>query len=800
MRRKLLGTTAVLLIETVLGTSVHAQDASGDAVMFEEITVTATRRSQSVTEIPSNITAVSGDRLEKAGISDISGLVRAVPGLALFDEGPRTSGNRNNFVIRGLNANPANNNDDNPSLVQPSVSTYLGETPVFFPLKLVDLERVEVLRGPQGTLYGAGSVGGTIRFIPKKPDFEEFTVDVNLETSLTKSASDPSFDGYITVNAPVSDKAAVRFTGGYEYTSGFIDAVGLIQQEGTARNPGGPVLADPDDFVGSGAAFAEVEKDHNDARAAFFRGAALFEPSDNVEIQLNYAYQEVEADGRYEDNPNYGTGEDYVSYKAYTDPQDSRIHLINGDVQVDLGFARLTSATSYADVKTDSVSESSGFLRTNLASYYFGFPRLYSPIVRHQRTKTFTQEVRLVSNGDGMFDWTIGGYYMKRKLSFDLLQTMAGISDYTNAIFGLDADPLDFSDVLAEGRTDETFQDLAGFGELTLHATDRLDVTIGARVFHQKTEGEAGIPLPYASRTTSFFYAINPLDDYLLGGYNSYEQSSTDAIFKANVAYTIDDDTLVYATWAQGFRPGGANALPLIDPFGNDNSDIMEYESDTATNYEIGVKGRLADQFTYTVTLFQVDWDDFQTILYSPFGQNYVDNVPGARSRGVEAEVYANLSENLSLMLGYAYVDAETTADFYYTFGNPDTLVPTGTTLPGSSKHALTVSLDYLVPGEVLGGQFALHGDLSYRSKTATGFVDIENFVQDGYIELDDFTVLNASISWRKDDWDISLFGENLTNSRGTTQGLSAEQMGEMDQSRGVIRPLSVGLRLKLSL
>src|SRR5690606_10460298 len=146
-----------------------AQETEPQVTRIDEVLVTATRRVQSVQDVPSNISVVSSELLLQTGISDPAGLIRVVPGLSLVNEGPRGSGNRNSFSLRGMNVERLSNNDDNPAINQATVSTYLGEVPLFFPLKLVDLQRVEVLRGPQGTLYGAGSVGGTLRFIPNAP-------------------------------------------------------------------------------------------------------------------------------------------------------------------------------------------------------------------------------------------------------------------------------------------------------------------------------------------------------------------------------------------------------------------------------------------------------------------------------------------------------------------------------------------------------------------------------------------------------------------------------------------------------
>lgn len=783
-------TTALASLIALPSGAALAQAANGG---LEEIVVSATRRSESVLKVPTNISAVTSLTLDRVGVTDISGLTRLVPGLNMFDEGPRSSGNRNTFNLRGLNANTAFNNDDNPSLIQQSVSTYLDETPMFFPLKLVDMERVEVLRGPQGTLYGAGSVGGTIRFIPKKPDPSAFTAEVTLEGSMTKAASDPSFDGYATLNIPLSDTAALRVSGGHEYMSGFIDAAGLIEHTGTPMNPGSPIPADPTDPIGSAEATAPVVKDHNDASVTFLRSSLYLQASDTIDVTLNYAYQRNKADGRYEDNPNFGTGEDYMNYKAYMDPQKSEIHLVNGDIEMDLGFARLTSSTAYADTKVDSATDGSGFLRTNLAYYYFGFPRLYAPIAKHQKMDTFSQEVRLVSQGDNTVDWIIGAFYLKQNLDFNWVQSLDGISDYTNAVFGLNP-PLDFSDILAYGINDESFRDLAAFGEVTWHVTDRLQVTGGVRVFDQKTKGTRGIPLPYASNTTSFFYYIDPLDEFLLGGVETVDSSSSDSIFKLNVAYDINDDTLVYATWAQGFRAGGGNALPLIDPFGNDNSGILEYNPDKVDNYELGIKGSVDGRISYSATLFNIEWKNFQTVLFTPFGVSYVANVPKARSRGLEAEIFASLTPDFSVQASYSYVDAETRTDFLLTDGDPTTLIASGTALPGSSKHSFTVAADYAVAVNAVS-EVLVHADMAYRSSSHAGFVDIPTSASENYVELPGFAVFNASVSWKTDQWRLTLFGENLSNARGSSLATATDFGGPRYEARGVIRPRTIGVR-----
>ena len=210
---------------------------------LEEIIVTATKRDQSVTDVPYNISVLTGELIDQLGVSEPQNFLRAIPGLSTFNEGSRVGGNNNNYQLRGLNVNPSMNEDDNPMLQQPTVTTYLGEVPMYFPMKLFDLNRIEVLRGPQGTLYGAGSVGGTVRFIPNKPSYEEDTIDLQAQMSSTSHSSDSNYDFNVTANISMSDTFAFRGTFGHQKLGGFIDAVGLVKQEGTPRDTGAVVLA-----------------------------------------------------------------------------------------------------------------------------------------------------------------------------------------------------------------------------------------------------------------------------------------------------------------------------------------------------------------------------------------------------------------------------------------------------------------------------------------------------------------------------------------------------------------------------
>jgi len=800
LKIKLLISSASIAAGSLVPSMTYAQEGvAPQPTDIQEIVVTAGRRSQLLTDVPSNISAVTGEMLEGSGVTDLSNFTRLTPGIVILDEGPRVSGNRNTLIIRGLNANGMNPNDDNPSNTQEAVSTYFGETPVFFPMKLVDIDRVEVLRGPQGTLYGSGSVGGTVRIIPKAPDLTAVSGEATAEVSFSNHSGDTNYDVYAMLNLPLSSTMALRMSGGYQHLGGFIDALSLVEMDRNGKfDPGAPVLADPSDPLTSPAAAAPARKDVNDGNISYFRAAMLFEPSDTFDATLRYAYQKVTVDDRYSHNPYFGEEENYLHYKDNLDPQAAEIHFASLDVNVDVGFAQMTSATSYSESRTKSLSDSSPFLRTNIPQYYFGFPRLISPIYREQTRKVFTQEVRLVSNAGGSVDWLLGGYYNRNDLDFMMDQRMPGISDYVNALYGL-SPRLDFGDVLAYGGQDKVTDETAIYGELTWHTTDRLSLTGGFRAFKLSTEGTGGIPIPFASRTLAWFYG-DPLDDFLLGGIEPISYDDDGVIFRLNASYDIDDNTLLYATWAQGYRAGGGNALPKIDAGGNDNSPLLTYGSDSVNSYEIGLKGQF-NRMSYSATGFWIDWIDMQQQLVGPMGVSYVGNVPGARSRGIELSLSGAVTDRLNLALGYSYTDAEVTEPFLLSASRPGTVVPAGSPLPGSSKHIATASIDYRLPiSEGVG--LSLHGDLSHRSSSQSSFTDIDilvggvdTYVGDNFFRFSPATVLNLSATLDFDRYSLTLFANNVTSELGTNSATTSEFFGDRSQSYGILRPATVGLR-----
>ncbi len=288
--------------------------AESQQPQLAEIVVTAQKRTQSLQDVPYNISAINGDTLRDNGVVSINTLTQVVPGLMNVDEGPAERAGNNNFTLRGLRTDPPGGGSGGVSyqnLTVSPVSTYYGETPVFFQLPLDDLERVEVLRGPQGTLYGSGAQAGTIRFIPKRPVFDQFSGEVSAEGSYTQYSPNGNGSVHGMVNIPLADHLALRLVAGEDHLGGFINAVDRVQLDAK----GVPVPSIPGDLT-SGFVLDPVQKGTNSSDQYFARAALRWQPADAIDVQLEYLHQHTAmADSQW--GSAHGGGPFDASFGAY---------------------------------------------------------------------------------------------------------------------------------------------------------------------------------------------------------------------------------------------------------------------------------------------------------------------------------------------------------------------------------------------------------------------------------------------------------------------------------------------------
>ncbi len=716
---------------------------------IEEITVTATRRATNVQDVPYNISAFDGSKLSAQGINDFSKIARSIPGLTLSDSGRSKNGINNGIVMRGLNLS-GTGNEDFPSLTDPVVSIYMNETPVFANLELRDMERIEVLRGPQATLYGSGSLAGTMKYIPATPDFEKVSGSIKAKASMTDESDDLNTDLEATINLPLTDKLAFRGTVANLKNAGYIDS-DYIEQLDSNLQPTGNTIS---------------KKDINDEKVMMARGTLLFAPSDATDISLMYNYQEDEIGG------SSATAAGLDSYESGTkvlEEFEREVSLASLVIKHDFGFAELTSATSYTENEAISVHDQSyNYGYSGFWVYYAGVPREVVAGVKHYESTTKTQELRLASTTEGKLDWLVGAYYNEVDYDAQSFDFIAGVDDF----YGMtnpQAPDLGYSNFM-----DSVFRDRAVFGEVTYHITDAWQVTAGARYFDQKFFAAQSITLP-------------PCGTFCGEGALGLSQASgkekfTDTLFKFNTSYDFSDNGKIYFTVAEGFRHGGANGVP-VDNLSTatveggvfaEHPDYLFFDPDKSVNYEVGVKGYLGDAARYSAALFYVDWQDPILIVQTPNGGFPVMyNGDEAESQGVELELSLRLAEGLDLNLGYTYTDAQLTKDFYIpnVSGGTESFAIggyKGDELPGIPKHTANASLSY-TQSLSMGADLTAHLGVSYKDEFVTGFAEPSDLAAGSYDEIDSSTLVDAYVALNFPSWTVSLYADNLTNADDIT-------------------------------
>lgn len=723
--------------------------------VLEEVRVTATRRDESILDIPYNISAVSGASIEAALITDQAELLRSIAGVGIIDRGYRNSGTVNTIRIRGLNVDSSIVGDF-ATASAPTVSTYVNDTPVFANFVLKDLERVEVLRGPQGTLYGSGSLAGTVRYIMREPRFDEVSGKVSGGFSRTDGSDGWNWTTDGMLNLPLADTLALRVVAGKNDYDGITDYknVYVLDNSGVPVAPGG-VLA-PD------AVYRDVE-DADDVDIWFARAALRFQPNDRFDATLSYHTQSDDIGGRRGTTPgSNGAGEPYGDNElgsVQLEPSSRDIDLTSLEADIDLGFATLTSSTSYYEHSGDSVSENTGFYAQLgwLAAFYYNYPRPMASAVRGYDDKSFIQEVRLVSNTEGAFDYLVGAYYQDQTIKSSQDSFLLGFKNWADAAFGPGV-VIDDQDFLY--RRTEDFRDVSLYGELTWHIADTVHLTGGVRYFDNKSDIDT-------------FQQISFYDGFRPSAEASFSRDDSDALFKINLSWDMNENTLVYGTVSEGYRRGGANAVPTVGFFAEDPAWQL-YDADTVVNYELGIKGSRGPH-TYTAALFYVDWNEVQlnsaTTNWAFFA---VQNGDEATSQGLELEVSGPLTEGLTYTLGYAYVDAELSADLLS--ADPAVTAPVatdGTRLPGAPEHSLNMTLNYTraLTGDM---NWTTRVDAYYQSSSENSISPSVRFAE----TLDGFQLWNLTTGVSTARWDVSLFAKNLFNEEGVTGTYKEEYMG----------------------
>ena len=768
---------AVALASSILPYTNQAN--ADESATLEEIVVTATRREMNASDIPFNISAITGDEIEAANIIDVQELMRAMPGITVADGGGRFAENNNVITIRGLNVDPSAT--DRRFLSDPTVSTYVGDTPVFANFVLKDIKRVEAMRGPQGTLYGSGSLGGTVRFVMNEPSTEEF--DVRIDTSIGTTSSSPgqNFSADIMLNIPLSDELAFRFSSGIIDNDGVIDYANVYATDGD-----GIPLAEGGD-IAYGKPIYTNNKQADTVDVGYSKAALKWTPNDDFEATLTYMNQKGDYGGRRQvtSGPD-GWGEYYGDYEigaVINEPSSNESEFTSLEMTYDLGFATLSSSTSQYDRSYEGISDNTGFFAAKGWLYWYGYgymPRPAMAAERQNSEKAFVQELRLVSNGDQNVDWTIGAFYMDQEASAAQQTRARGFQEWWAAASGpvpyqgyLADPPYSYiglyynpdSNITFDWTHDRAFTDFALFGEVTWNLSEKLAATVGARYFdnEDKVTSQTSFPI---------FYVYNPtIED---------TQEDSDTLLKFNLAWDHSETTMVYGTISEGYRRGGTNAAPVRpdESFPND-PEWSSFGSDTVMNYEVGIKSQL-DRLNYTMSAFYVDWSDPQVNVATPSGAYYaVANGNSASSKGIETEFNWAFSDAITMFGGYTYVDASLSNDLYLhdasdlTSGKSELRATNGAQLPGTPKNTINIGAKH---EQILDSGLLLitRVDGYYQSDVENSILNID---PDWATTLDGFDLWFMSTTLVADHWTASLVAKNLFNERGTVATYKEEYM-----------------------
>ena len=702
--------------------------------ILEEITVTATRRATSALDTGVSLSAITEETLERDGLDSFADFATSVAGLSFGQRGPGQS----IIVLRGVNSSTTQFNTDEPE-AKASVGVYFDDTPVSLggynpDPRLFDINRIEVLRGPQGTLFGAGSMSGTIRYISNAPDPSAFDSKVNVGYSNTDSGGNNyEFNGML--NMPLGNIAAARGILFRRDIDGFIDNAG--------RN------INPDNQF----APSELENVNTDETNGG-RFQLLIQPTDNLSLTGKVYYQKTNTggypttDGAGPTNTADATLGDLQQDRTVEEPTTDEFKLFSFDLDYDMGFAELTSVTSYMERDLDQDFEQTDFLpffgglaalpdpdRPPSIPAIFSFladsdivdPSLIGPLNNVTETEDWVQEIRLVSNTDHPFQWILGFFYNQQ----DKLYTQDAPSP--GAVVDQDAVPIPFENVFRSAQTFDERQ-YAVFGEVSYEFNEAFKGIVGLRYFDFKQD-----------------MVFTPDTSLLSSGLSLDTTTEEDGINpKFSLEWRPLDDTLVYTTAAKGFRLGGIND-PLPNACGGRGGDSIE--SDSLWNYEIGYK-KDADRFNFSGAAYFIDWKDAPVTATFTCGFGTTLNGPDIQSIGLEGEAVVAVTDNLIVNANASYTKAE----FADNFTDGDFSVRDGTEAPLVPRFAFNFGATYFFP--VAGHEGYVGANYSFQGERYNQ-ANLANRVQ-----MDAYGILNLKAGLDMDQFRANLFVENVTDQR----------------------------------
>ena len=696
-------TAAAGLLGLGAAATATAQTSTNVAAL-EEVVVTAQKFEQKLSETPLSVTAISARNLEALGATQFRDFANSVPSLTFTTSGVGST----QVNLRGITT--GNN-------ISPTVGIYVDEVPygsstpfasgaqLALDVGLFDVSRIEVLRGPQGTLYGASTMGGLLKYVSVVPDTTAFAATARAGVVST-SGGGVGYDAAAAVNAPLADdKAALRVSGFYTHDGGFIDNL------------------------------TNGHDDVNEAEVYGGRADLLFKPADKLTLRVAAFAQDITRDGTAAADFGLATGEpidgDLDQRRLRAEPFDQQFRLASGTLDYEFEGATLTSITSYQIVRSNATTDVSAFFVPALGAG--GIVLGSVDVFKKNETDKFTQELRLAATGPRL-DWTIGAFYTDE--DSDQFQKL-NASTPDGAVFPVN---------LLTVELPSTFEEYAGFGTLTWHATDKLDFTGGLRYAHNsQTFEQIG--------SGALVFSVPERDD-----------SDSILTYLATIRYRASDNLMSYVRYATGYRPGGPNIVvndlngqPLASP---------TFGADELRSYEAGIKTTTSDgSFGVDAAVYFIKWDDLQ-INAVRNGLGVVANAAAAESKGGELTLTWVPVPQLALVGAFAYIDAELSEDA------PDLGGLEGDRLPDTPDFTGSLAADYSFE---LGGREAFLGTTVRHVTDRVSSYDASAGVPQ--YELPEYTTVDFRTGIQLGAARLQLYLKNAFDERGqlsATTGFSA--------------------------
>jgi len=733
MRSRMTPRWSLGLLATTMLTAVAAPALAQTGTQLEEVVITAQKRSENLQDVPVSVQAIGTERLDQLQVSDMADYVKFLPNVTVQAAAPGF----NTIYMRGV-ASGENSNHSGPL---PSVGVYLDEQPVTtitgpLDVHVYDIERVEVLAGPQGTLYGASSQAGTIRIITNKPSTSGFEAAYDLEVN-SVAHGDIGYGAEGFVNQPLGERAAIRLVGWAQHDAGYID-----NEPASITYPTGNVTIDNDGLA---------KNDYNDVDTYGARAALKIDLDDNWSITPTLNAQRTEADGNFSYDPGRGR---LKAARFRPDTLDDKWLQAALTIQGQVSNLDITYAGAKMKRWIDGQSDYSDYAYFYDTLYGYGAywtDDAGNPIDISQYIQSkdvFTKEsheFRVATPADQRVRVTAGLFYQKQTHNIQQRYKIDGLADAISVT--------GWPDTIWLTKQLRVDRDYAAFADASFDVTDKLTLNGGIRFFKAKNglEGFFGYSAGYSSRTGEAACFGGPIVEG--SPCTNLDRTTKDKgkTYRINAEYNFDDDRMVYVTYSTGYRPGGVNRR------GGD-----PYDPDFLKNLEFGWKTTWMDnRLRWNGALFSEKWNDYQFSFLGQNGLTIIANGGKAKMKGVETDLSWVAAEGLTINGAASYIDAELDQDYRSSPTGP-ILAPKGQSLPVTPKFKGNVNVRY--EWDMGGATAHVQGSVVY---SGSAYPDLRTADRALVGKLPDYTTFDMTAGIANGSWRVEAFAKNLFDEAG---------------------------------